>query len=347
MARVKTTLITSSRPGIFLATAGEKARSLHMPRILSATLGLLFIANGAACSTPPPAIATDIAGWHGPVTAGRITHETINEASGLAPSHRTAELLWINNDSGGEPVLYAVNTDGTYRGAVRINGAVNYDWEDVASYEIDGRSYLIAADVGDNYAKRAECVLYVIAEPDPAELDPAAELTVDPVRVIRYVYPGGPRDCENVAVDVAERAIYAVSKRTKPPVAYRLPLEPPSTDAPVTVELVGDVNGIPEPTGPIAMLETTWGKYRAMPCSFDITPDGRHAVLLSYGEPYLYERRDGESWAEAFARDGVQLGSHGLPQAEGVCFSPDGRIIYVVTEGTPAPLLTYTLTDTP
>lgn len=347
MPRAKTTLIPGSHTGIFLATPRESDRSFPMPRILSASLALLFLATSAACSTPPPAIATDVAGWHGPVTTGRINEPTINEASGLAPSRRTADLLWINNDSGGEPVLYAVNTDGTYRGAVRINGAVNYDWEDVTSYEIDGRAYLIAADVGDNFAKRTECVLYVIAEPDPAELTPDAELTLDPVRVIRYVYPGGPRDCENVAVDATERAIYVVSKRTKPPVAYRLPLELASTAAPVTVELVGNVNGIPEPTGPMAMLSVPWGKWRASPCSLDITPDGRHAVLLSYGEPYLYERRAGESWAEAFARDGVQLGAHGLPQAEGVCFSPDGRIIYVVTEGTPAPLLTYTHRDTP
>lgn len=318
-----------------------------MPRFLSTCFGLLLVVTSTACSTPPPAIATNSAGWHGPVTVGTITEPAVNEASGLAPSRRAADLLWINNDSGGEPVLYAVNTDGTYRGAVRINGAVNYDWEDVASYEIDGRSYLIAADVGDNYARRAECVLYVIAEPNPAELKPDAELTVDPVRVIRYVYPGGPRDCENLAVDVAERAIYVLSKRTTPPVAYRLPLEPAATDALITAEHVGDVNGIPQPTGPMAMLAVPWGKWRASPCSVDISTDGRRAVVLTYGEPYLYERDAGESWAEAFARDGVQLASHGLPQAEGVCFSPDGRVIYVVTEGTPAPLLIYTSNDRP
>ncbi|MCC6414553.1 MAG: hypothetical protein IT582_01400 [Opitutaceae bacterium] len=311
----------------------------------TATVGLLLMAATAACSTPPSAITTDVAGWHGPVPGGTIHQATVNEASGLAPSRRAENLLWINNDSGGEPVLYAVNTDGTYRGAVRINGAVNYDWEDVASFAIDGRAYLLAADVGDNNATRAECVLYIIAEPDPAELKPDAELAVDPVRVIRYVYPGGPRDCENVAVDATERAIYVVSKRTKPPIAYRLPLEAATAVAPVTAERVGEVNGIAEPAGPLALLSVPWGKWRASPCSLDISADGRRAVLLTYGEPYLYERRDGETWAAAFARDGLQLGSHGLPQAEGACFSPDGRVIYVVTEGTPAPLLTYTLTQ--
>lgn len=329
----------------FLQRAVNRHAFAHMPRTLLAAAALLLIAASTACSTPPPrATPVTTAGWHGPVTTATIRQTSIDEASGLAPSRRTKDLIWLNNDSGGEPVLYAINTDGTYRGAVRIKGATNYDWEDLASCEIAGRAYLIAADVGDNLAQRPECVLYVIAEPAAGELHPATELVVEPVRVIRYVYPGGPRDCENIAIDATERAIYLVSKRTKPPVAYRLPFEPAEATSPLTAELVGNVNGIPEPTGPMALLSVPWGKWRASPCSLDISADGHRAVVLTYGEPYLYERRAGESWADAFARDGVQLGAHGLPQAEGVCFSPDGHLIYVVTEGTPAPLLTYTRT---
>jgi hypothetical protein len=320
---------------------------MNRPFLVAA--GLLVFAASTACSNPlpPPAIPADVAGWHGPVTASTITEATINEASGLAPSHRAPGILWINNDSGGEPVLYAVRTDGTYLGSVRIKGAVNYDWEDVTSCVIDGQPYLVAADVGDNYAKRDECVLYVIAEPDPAELDPKLEIMAEPVRVIRYVYPDGPRDCENVAVDATESVIYLASKRTLPPVIYTLPFAPEDSSRRMTAKKVGPANGIPEPTGPLAKIDAPWGKVRHWPCSLDITPDGRRAVLLSYGEPYLYERHDGESWADAFAREGVQLATHGLIQAEGACFSPDGKILYVVTEGTPAPLLTYTLTATP
>src|SRR5690606_11393473 len=101
--RLKTTLIPAPRRGVFLATPRETNRSFRMPRFLSACFGLLLVVTSAACSTPPPAIATNIAGWHGPVSVGTITEPAVNEASGLAPSHRTADLLWINNDSGGQP----------------------------------------------------------------------------------------------------------------------------------------------------------------------------------------------------------------------------------------------------
>ena len=61
------------------------------------------------------------------------------EASGLAASRRTDGLIWTHNDSGGEPVLFALGTDGALRGKVRLEGVTNEDWEDLASGEIDGQ----------------------------------------------------------------------------------------------------------------------------------------------------------------------------------------------------------------
>ena len=81
-------------------------------------------------------------------------------------------------DSGDEPVIYALGPDGADRGRVRIAGAVNRDWEDIASFELNGLTYLLIADTGDNLAVRTDCRLYVIAEPDPAELSPGREITV-------------------------------------------------------------------------------------------------------------------------------------------------------------------------
>lgn len=294
----------------------------------------------ASCSTAP--IAAQTGDWYGPTNAGTIEEPLINESSGLASSLRAADVYWTNNDSGGEPVLYAIDGTGRYLGSVRVAGAVNFDWEDCASFTLNGKAYLLAADVGDNYAKRDDCILYIIEEPDPAKLDPAHELTASPVWQIPVAYPGGPRDCENVAVDPVEGSIYLVSKRTKPPVVYRLPLMPSGDTVTPLAELVGDLNGIPQPTGALAMLETTQGKYRASPCSFDIASDQRTAVVLTYGEVYIYEREPGETWGDAFARGGVQLSAHNLPQAEGVCFTTDNQTVLVSTEGTPAPLLRYT-----
>jgi hypothetical protein len=298
-------------------------------------IGLLSI----SCTTAPVATSH----WQGPITAGTIDQPVINEASGLAASRRADNIFWINNDSGGEPVLYAIDGKGRYLGSVRFEGATLYDWEDCASFKIDGKSYLLAADVGDNYAQRKDCVLYIIAEPDPATLDPNHELSAAIVGQIRYTYPEGARDCENVAVEPVEGSIYLISKRTVPPVVYRLPLSLEKSPATLVAARVGELHGIPQPTGPSALIESTSGKYRAWPCSLDIASDQRTAVVLTYGEVYLYTRPKGRTWAEAFASEPLQLAAHKLPQAEGVCFTNDNKTVLVATEGSPVPLLKYSL----
>ena len=72
----------------------------------------------------------------------------------------------------------------------------------------------------------------------------------------------------------------------------------------------------------------------------DFAADGSAAVVLTYGAALLFERSPGEPWADALARKPVRLPPHNLLQAEGICFSPDGKAIYVVSEG-PFPLVHY------
>ncbi len=313
---------------------------MQRPRfyLLLSLLPLLLIAS---CSTSPK---PDV--WRGPETIGRIESPLVNESSGLALSHRDSTLLWTNNDSGGEPVLYALGTNGRTRGAVRIAGVTNYDWEDVSSFELDGRTYLLVAETGDNFAKRQDCVLYIIAEPDPALLSPDRELTATVAWRIPVRYPGGPRDCESVAVNIRERLVYLISKRTSPPVVYTLPLDPADGPTP-EAKPITDLAGIPQPTGPVSLVDAPWGRYRAWPVSFDISADGTRAVVLTYGEPYIYERHEGETWAQAFARAPQQLGAHKLAQAEAVCFAPGARSVLVTTEGNNPPILRYFLQPQP
>jgi hypothetical protein len=85
------------------------------------------------------------------------------------------------------------------------------------------------------------------------------------------------------------------------------------------------------------------GKYRAQPTGLDFSPDGTIAAMLTYGDVWLFRRRAGQSWAEAFASEPQRLPPHGLMQAEAVCFSRDGHALYVSSEGRAAPLLRYDL----
>ena len=302
-------------------------------------LSLLVLLSG--CTTPTAAPA-----WSEPVTVGHLGAADLTESSGFAPSRRAANLLWSHNDSGGEPVIYAVGADGADRGRVRIADATNNDWEDIASFTFDGQAYLLIADTGDNRAVRTDCRLYVIAEPDPATLAPGRELTVPIAWEIPVRYTDHPRDCESVSVDAAEKAVYLLSKREHPVGLYRLPLRPEMTGSAPAAAFLTKVEKIPQPTGPRLLVEGPPGRMAGMPVGMDFAADGSAAVVLTYMDVLLFPRQAGESWAAALTRPPQQLKAVSLPQAESVCFSADAHEIYVTTEAERAPVVRYRLAPT-
>ncbi len=310
--------------------SGCRVRGLGL--VLCCSLSLAARAGGSA------------ADWAGPVETGRLPLG-VAEASGLAVSHREAGVYWVHNDSGGQPVLQAIVADGTARGAVWIEGVKNVDWEDMASFTLDGKPWLIVGDVGDNAAGRSDRILHVIAEPDAAALRAAAERGVPLLAKVAWsipvAYPDGPHDCESVAVDAVEGHIYLLTKRVVPHGLYALPLRPKAGETPVA-ERVGEVGAFAGADGAEEMLPTPTGKYRGQPTGMDFSADGTASVVLTYGEPYVYPKAKDETWAQALARPGLRLAPHGLPQAEAVCFGgDDGREILVTSEGRRAALVRY------
>jgi hypothetical protein len=290
------------------------------------TAALLFSTLAAFAAEPT---------FTGPLAAGTLEAPPKQEASGLAASHRTKDVLWTHDDSGGAPVLYAINTAGKKRGSVRVTGVKNEDWEDVASFVREGKPWLLVADTGDNDAKRDNVRIHVLEEPTPEQLKPGTDAVAAPSYSLRIRYEDGPRDCESVAVDPVEGAIYLLTKRNAPPRLYRAPLGA-SRETPVVARFMGQVPELAG-TSPIdALFKHVAGKRAAWPTGFDISADGRIAVVLTYGAPVVFARMGKDTWAETFKREPARLLFHGLPQAEGVCFSADGRAIYVVSETTAA-----------
>jgi hypothetical protein len=270
----------------------------------------------------------------GPVKVGSMS-PVIREASGLAPSRLSPGILWTHNDSGGEPVLYAVSAvNASFRGQLRFLGVPNEDWEDVNSFDLAGKAWLVAGDVGDNLSRRSQVVLHFVPEPDPALLDPKKELACPPSYSIHLVYEDGPRDCESVAVDPKERAVYLLSKRDPVPRLYRLPLTPASKDHPAIARLVGKVPHLPQPVGLQWIMPTATGAVRGEPTAMAFSSEGTLALVLTYGDLLLFERETDQSWAEVLGQRPLKLPPHHLPQAEGACFSADGLHVFVVSEGT-------------
>lgn len=285
----------------------------------------MFLAGGSGIAGEPPRFA-------GPFDAGLMAEPHSREASGLAASRRTEGLLWTHEDSGGQPVLFALGPDGAKRGAVRLEGVSNEDWEDVATFELDGRAWLLAADCGDNSATRNRCVLHVVEEPAGATLHPGEELVVRPAYSIPFIYEDTARDCEAVAVDPGERTVYLLTKHDNPAQLYRLPLRPATAGNPAVARRVGAVSGLPQPGGLRKLIRMPAHAYRGQPTALDFSADGTLALVLTYGDLLVFPRAASETWSQALARDLARLPAHLLPQAEAACFSRNGRQIFLCSE---------------
>ena len=271
---------------------------------------------------------------------GNISNKKIDEASGMAASHRQNDRLWLNNDSGDNAVIYAVSNNGKGLGQVQVAGAKNIDWEDMASFEWKERPYLLIADTGDNKGKRKKCTLYIIEEPVVTNHGIFPK-NVDIQWQINFQYEDGPRDCEAVTVDVAAKQCLLLSKREECPQLYTLPLFPTPGQRIVTAKKIARISTLPQPN--IEDLIQPYGRNRSQPTAMDITPDGQHLVILTYKHAYLYSKENHQTWNSCFDGDPgiihlplVGLGS--LIQREAMCLSLDGKWLYLTSEKLPAPL---------
>ena len=236
------------------------------------------------------------------VAAGELADPRILEASGMAPSRLADNLLWIVNDGGSGAMLFAADTSGRAVARFSVRGAKNKDWEDLASFVKNGRSYLLIADVGDNDARRKYCTLYFVEEP-AAENNGDSESNVATV-VWRtdFTYEDGPRDCESVAVDTVNDRVLLLSKRETVPSLYSLPLGRPGDDSKYRATRVGKVSQIPPPTPKDLLDNPIFGAYVSRTTAMDIASDGGSALVLTYKCAYWYPRKDGGTWETAFSK---------------------------------------------
>ncbi len=271
--------------------------------------------------------------YAGATLSGWMADPALPEVSGMAASHAHPGTLWVENDSGNPADIYAVGPDGSVRATLHIDGVRNIDWEDLASFDLDGRHFLLLADTGDNRAIRRTLALHAIEE--PAEL---GDGHVRPAWSIVFRWPDGARDCEAVAVDARTDSILLITKRRVPAQLFRLPLRP-RTSGILTAELLGTLAGIPQPTSRDIAGMPRMARYLAEVTAADIAPDRSSIAVLTYRSAYLYRRGPDEDWQHAMSRQPIPLAFGWLPQAEALAFGLDGRSLYVSGEHLPAPIM--------
>ncbi len=259
----------------------------------------------------------------------------LTEVSGLAASRAHPGLYWTENDSGNGPHLTAIRADGSPVATVDIIGATNIDWEDLDSFDLGGKHYLMIADTGDNGGIRKTLTLYFVEEPQ--RLRDGDQLRLAWITSFRW--PDGPRDCEATAVDTSAGQVLLISKKRVPPELFAVRLQPAGRLQ--TAQRLTSLPGIAQPSASDLEQNPVYGRYRSQISGADLSSNGRVLAVLNYHSVHLYVRGAGQSWAHAMRGEPRQLAFPWLPQAEAIAFSPDGLSLLIGSEQRPSPLLVF------
>lgn len=255
---------------------------------------------------------------------GRVQNPTLVEVSGLVASEANPGVLWTHNDSGGEPAIYAVGTDGTDLGVWDVAGAEARDWEEMAGwYDADAdEHYLYLADIGDNASQRESITVYRVPEPAVVAAAGTGGGTTSAAVAYELVYPDGPHDAETFFVDPTTGDWYLLTKGWGTGLSQVFRMSAPAAGATTTLEDVGVTVDFKE-----------LGSYA--------TAGDANGVLVvrTYDEVAVWAL-DG-SPVDALADEPCTGPSADEAQGEAIAIAPDRSGYYTVSEGSNAPILWF------
>ncbi len=239
----------------------------------------------------------------------------LNENSGMAYLEDT---IWLHNDSGDDPILYAYHPrQGVFR-ELRLLDAKNIDWEDLA---VSANQNLFIGDFGNNRNQRQDLCIYKI--PNPNSLSTHEWLP----EKINFHYPDQKqfppslnfRHFDVEAMIAWGDSLYLFTKnRTKPNNGYiklyRLPQKPGNYEA-----VLQDSFKIKQ------------GKFRKSITSAAISPDGKTLALLSMGRLRIFKDFEGSNFFQAKYQRNYRLA---FTQKEAIVFKTN-KDLYLSDERSP------------
>jgi hypothetical protein len=276
-----------------------------------------------------------------PDQAAALSDPVLNEVSGVAASRRQPPLLWVQNDSGGAPAVYAIRTDGTLVGTYTIDGATNTDWEDIAVGPGSERnsSDLYVGDLGQNTGARDHVTVYRVAEPAAPM---AATGTLTGAAVISLRYPDQPVDAEAMFVDPRTGDLFVIDKQYLSGLGhvFRAPAKSLVDGADVVMREVASFTLTPDdaatPSG-VARFPGT------IITSADISPDGSTILVRTYRRVVAFSRPEHGTVAAAFRRAACAAPQMDEPQGEAIGFAANGASYVTISEGVGAAVHRFTV----
>ena len=303
------------------------------PRALAPLCCLLILNSGCAraqtgAQTAPPIAATSTVAAIGevpsePVERAKLQDKSIDELSGLAASRRYPGLLWGHNDSGDTARIFAINADGETVATVNFTGLEARDWEDMTF----AGGWIYVAEIGDNFEVNENIKIYRLHEPDlnPDKLGQDIDLKKGSWETMTLSYPDGARNAETLAA-TPDGHLLIVSKNKKSSNFYALK-RPWSNGQVAVLDKIFENLDIGE-TGWLTRLVT----------GGDLSPDGRELTIITYAQLYQFDLARPYDFKSLQLKNPRVRDLPPLKQAESVCYSADGRRLWVSSEGKKAPL---------
>ena len=303
-------------------------------RAVSRRAARWVLASGAlmlSAAAAPPASGQACA-WGAPVRSGQLDAALIDEASGLAVSSRFPGRLYHVNDSGDSGRFFVTDTRGAGTRVVDVAGFDPLDVEDLTlgpCGSVDG-SCLFIADIGDN--ARVRDTLQVVRVPERERFENPAQ-PLDPIRIR---YPDGARDAESIAVHPGGDLII-ISKGAR----SLLPGAPPSTIYRLRrddwIRPAGRVH-VMERVGDLDLAAVGGALSGSLPTAFDISPDGRRFIVLTYVNAFEFhvDLSGGAMPATADLAPGVdfrEIRLSPLRQQESIAYLGPGAFLYDTEAG--------------
>ena len=262
---------------------------------------------------------------------GKVKHESITEASGLIA---TENWLWIHNDSGDSATLYAIDQTGEPRATSAIDGAFARDWEDMTSFSDQDKKYFLIGDIGDNKERIPNVTFYVIAQPTsdtPSPLLYTFTATYDDI---------GSKDAEAIIVDPHSKELLLITKGRDGTIHY-LSGKFPLPSAQLSDAVIDDPSFNAEKVVLKEIHSTTFAtpplnrqQQSRLITSATISPDGSWLAIRNYLSARLYQKTAEQTWADALQAKPCKLPLPLQQQGETLAFSPDGKSIWTISEGT-------------
>jgi hypothetical protein len=246
--------------------------------------------------------------------------------------------LFTINDSGNEPLLFALDTSGADRGEWRVKGAKNVDWEALAVGPCGSvaSSCVYIGDVGDNDAVHPSRTIYRLAEPRAGKT-PAGKSREGAVAVaqsVTFTYADRAHDVEAMYVAndgdvflITKRALASDPSHLRPALVFRLPPSVWTAKSAVVAGLVDSLSVVPGSAAFRAITDAS------------LSPDGQRIAVRTYSQLYVYSIDSASGRVRGQTPAAIcNLAALGETQGEGVTWlASSGRFAFS-SEGRGAPL---------